>query len=306
MEGSLTITIISAVVSALCFLGFFYFLIGFIIVYKILLTKKRDFDFIVDYETREKGFQKRWLDIPFDKKNIDSPFGYKLHGKYYKAAAPSGKIMLSLHGHNSCSVSQMKYLEMFLDLGFDVFIPDHRRSGESEGECISMGVKESQDLIAWIDYLCAERPNAKIYAFGESMGAVTAMLAAARDKRIKAVIEYCGFTDMKALMKGRLKSGFLAALLAPSVLINAKLACGVNLAEADACAAIKAIDAPVLILHSKDDEIVRFENALKLKDCRPDADFHAFETGVHARSMISDREEFVTAVTDFLKKENII
>lgn len=306
MEESLTITIISATVSAICFLSFFYFLFGFIVVSKMLLSKKRDFNFLVDYETREKGFQKAWLDIPFEDKRIDSPFGYQLHGKFFECPVPSEKIMLSLHGHNSCSVSQMKYLEMFLDLGFNVFIPDHRRSGESGGECISMGVKESVDLQAWIDCIAVERPNASFYAFGESMGAVTAMLAAARDTRIKAVIEYCGFTNITSLIKSRVKSGFLAKILTPSVLITAKLACGVNLAKADSCVAIKAIDAPVLILHSKEDEIVLFENALKLKECRPDADFHVFESGIHARSMISDREEFVSAVTEFLKKEGII
>ena len=131
----------------LCFLVLI-FLSGAILVYLaicgglvryLMRPKKRDNAFLIDYETREKKFDKAWLDLPAQTFTRPSPFGYDVFGRLYMADTPTDRFILCLHGHNNSSIGQLKYLSLFRDLGYNVFMPDHRRSGNSGGDSITFG-----------------------------------------------------------------------------------------------------------------------------------------------------------------------
>ena len=64
-----------------------------------------------------------------------------------------------------------------------------RTAGESEGRRASFGARESADLLAWLDTLTPlDGPSPTFAAWGRSMGASTALRAAAADPRIAALI----------------------------------------------------------------------------------------------------------------------
>ena len=65
---------------------------------------------------------------------------------------------------------------------------DHRGRGSSEGELISLGYYETLDTLAAIGYSLSRAPEVPLGLIGYSMGAAVAVMAAARDERVKAIV----------------------------------------------------------------------------------------------------------------------
>ena len=270
------------------------------------MPKKRSLEELIEYEIIEKDFKKEWLDIKYEPFSLDSSNGYNLMGRMYYNKQQTNKTILSLHGHNSCFVSQLKYLNMFLSFGFNVFIPDHRRSGFSDGKSITFGHYEKYDLIQWMDYLDEKLGAQKYIVFGESMGAATAIMATALDHRILALIEYCGFYDMKGALIGNVKKDALLSFIYPSILIMSRLLTRTKFSECAAGEYMKKVSVPTLIMHSKADKVVVYENALKHAKANPNARFYSFEDSIHARSMVAYPEIFRSQIESFLNDNHFI
>ena len=280
-----------------------YFGMTWLIIRKVMHPKKRSDDFLIDYETREKKFDKSWLDIPYRGMRRRSRYGYSLFARLYMNETPTDKFILLLHGHNNSSIGQLKYLSLFRKLGYNVFIPDHRRSGGSGGRSITFGTREKHDVIDWIDVLQNEFPSATFGLFGESMGAATAIMVAGLDARVKFLIEYCGFASFKDLAAAYIKSERIYKVLSLGLGVAARFY-GARLKETDALSAMKKLKIPVLIMHSKADTLVGVSNAYALMKAKPDASVKLFENSVHARSLSTYPEEFTATVTEFLQSVN--
>jgi len=130
-----------------CFFGvqvLIYFGLTWMIVRKLMHPAKRTDEFLIEYETREKKFDKSWLDIPYREMRRQSKYGYSLFARLYINPNPTDKFILLLHGHNSSGIGQLKYLSLFRDLGYNVFIPDHRRSVRGQATlCSQDGLERS-------------------------------------------------------------------------------------------------------------------------------------------------------------------
>ena len=74
-------------------------------------------------------------------------------------------------------------------------------SGKSEGEYISAGWYECEDLKSAIDYLTRLGRVSGIGVWGRSMGAVTALIHGSHDTRITAIVLDSAFFDLPTLCK---------------------------------------------------------------------------------------------------------
>ncbi len=82
--------------------------------------------------------------------------------------------------------------------GFHVLLFDFRAHGESKGFRTSFGYLEQRDLEGALRFL-SQRPEVdseRIGAYGFSMGGAVAILSAAKDKTIKAVVTDSAFTSL--------------------------------------------------------------------------------------------------------------
>ena len=83
-----------------------------------------------------------------------------------------------------------------MDRRFSVLLFDLRARGESGGNRSSKGDREQWDLLGAIDYVEARGiPVEHIGLLGFSLGAGVAILAAAQEPRIPAIVSDSGFTD---------------------------------------------------------------------------------------------------------------
>ncbi|MGH2345987.1 MAG: alpha/beta hydrolase [Chloroflexota bacterium] len=121
--------------------------------------------------------------------------GTILSGRFFPGRLHAA-IVLS-HGYGATQEQMLPRASFLHQAGFSVFTYDMRGSGKSGGS-ITFGALEQQDLIAAVDYLVS-RPDVdkgKIAALGFSMGGAVSIMAAARDTRIKAVVDDSGYAEL--------------------------------------------------------------------------------------------------------------
>ena len=288
-----------AVAAAIAYIRLYFFVKTFV------QPPKRSDEELIKYEKEVKKFSDEWLDEKYVPVESVSRFGYKLQGYYYDFGNEG--TVVCLHGHNSSHISQMKYMELFKKLGFNVFLVDHRRSGNSGGKCVTFGAKEKYDVLTALENLKKLYPDLKISGlFGESMGAATAMLVAPQIPGLGFLIEYCGYANFEGLLIKYIKNIRLRKLAVFLISTVTKPFFGFLPKECDAAAALKNTDCPMLIMHSLTDEVVVYENSEILNRVRPDALKVVFENSCHARSLIMYPERFEGAVREIIERSESV
>ena len=110
-----------------------------------------------------------------------------------------------LHGNSSSrceAVSEIKYL---LTMNITFFAFDFSGCGKSEGEYISLGWYETDDVQCVIEYLRKTNKVSTIGLWGRSMGAVTAIMYGVRDPRIAGLVLDSSFSSLNKLIEELVK-----------------------------------------------------------------------------------------------------
>ena len=131
---------------------------------------------------------------------VQSRTGIALAGRFFPGRSRT-TIILS-HGYGDDQNQMLPWADFLNRAGYSVFTYDMRSRGGSGGDAITVGALEQEDLLSVIDYVAA-RPDVdrdKIGALGVSLGGSVTILAAARDPRIKAVVDDCGFADASGVV----------------------------------------------------------------------------------------------------------
>jgi fermentation-respiration switch protein FrsA (DUF1100 family) len=174
--------------------------------------------------------------------------GVRLHA-WFVPAPDARATLLFFHGNGGNLSHRMDSLRIFHDLGLSVLILSYRGYGRSEGRPSEIGIQRDANA-AW-RHLREDRgiPAEEIVVFGRSLGAAVGAELAARE-RPGAVILESAFTS----------AADLAAEVYPWLPVRWLVRY-----EYDVRGALRDIDAPVLIAHSRDDEIVPFRHARELE-----------------------------------------
>jgi hypothetical protein len=137
----------------------------------------------------------RYEDIAFP-----SPLdGTILRGWYMPALRSTGRAVVVVPGIDSNRLVSGISLRLAADLvvdGFDVLAFDLRDQGTSDGDSLSFGAREQDDVIGAVAVARA-RGARHVAVIGFSMGAAAAMLAAARSPDIEALVLDSAFADLR-------------------------------------------------------------------------------------------------------------
>ena len=100
-----------------------------------------------------------------------------------------------MHGNAGCKLEAEEYAEALLPLGINLFAFDFSGCGQSEGEWVTLGWKEKNDLQAVLTYLASLESVSKVFLWGRSMGAATSiMYVAANPEKVSGIILDSGFS----------------------------------------------------------------------------------------------------------------
>ncbi len=176
-----------------------------------------------------------------------------VHGWWVPAEGERG-VVLFCHGNAGNISHRIGSLEVFNDMELSVFIFDYRGYGRSTGKPSEHGTY--RDARAAWEYLAEERkiPPGKIIVFGRSLGGAVA-LRLGREKSPAMVIAESTFTSVYDVVSHHYSP-------VPAQLFYRKMYRSIDIMEAMPC--------PVLVVHSRGDEIVPYELGRKLYEAAPE------------------------------------
>jgi pimeloyl-ACP methyl ester carboxylesterase len=189
---------------------------------------------------------------------LDSGSGARLDGRFYAGATPATIVLL--HGYGGNQDELLPLADRLHVSGYSVFTYDQRGCGRSSG-VVTFGAREQDDLISVVDYL-AERPDVdplKLGVVGFSMGGATAIMTAAREPRIRAVVADSAWSEVRAWLRPSLEDSFVHPR-DPFTALSLKLAelrNGIDLDELRPGDVVDRIaPRPLLLVHGADDVVV--------------------------------------------------
>lgn len=185
----------------------------------------------------------------FEERFVEMKDGKELHALLFRAKEPKG-VVFYLHGNAGSLEGWGSVADTFVNLGYDVFIPDYRSYGKSEGSIKS----ESQlyeDMQRLYDVVKEEYSEEEIIVLGHSIGSGMAAKLAATNNPKLLILQAPPYSLPDLAKNINLFKIF------PSFLLRYKFETGKYLA---------ATDVPVVVLHGDEDEIVYYGSALKLQE----------------------------------------
>lgn len=109
-------------------------------------------------------------------------------------------VVIYLHSNSGSQRDAEEILFNVLQYNISVFALDFAGSGLSDGEYVTLGAYEQQDVQTVVEYLRSLPSVSTIGIWGRSMGAVTALLYSHRDPSIAACVVDSPFSDLVELM----------------------------------------------------------------------------------------------------------
>jgi pimeloyl-ACP methyl ester carboxylesterase len=129
-------------------------------------------------------------------------------------------VVIYMHGNSSARVEVLPQLSYLLSLGLAVFSFDFAGSGKSDGEYVSLGYYEREDLMCVIAHLRATNVVSTIALWGRSMGASTALMHGDRDPSIACMILDSPFADLTQLCEEMVEKGKEQGIHVPGVIVS--------------------------------------------------------------------------------------
>jgi fermentation-respiration switch protein FrsA (DUF1100 family) len=224
------------------------------------------------------------LGMPFEDVELQTADGERIHGWFLPAPAPAPVTVLLLHGNAGNISHRFEKLTVLRDLGADVLIVDYRGYGRSSGRPTETGTYRDAD--AAYEYLVRTRriEPRRLVLYGESLGAAVATDLAAR-KPVGGLVMESAFSS--AVDVGQQMFPFLPARL----LVRNRY---------ESVKKIGSVQAPILILHSRNDEFFKWQHPQRLYDAAREPKHLIELRGGHNDAFLVSSQVYATALSAFL------
>ena len=225
------------------------------------------------------------IGLEFESVSFETEDRVKLSGWFIPSEGASG-VILFCHGNAGNISHRLESIQIFHRLGLNVFIFDYRGYGRSEGNPSEIGTY--RDVEAVWQYLVEERqvsPN-RIIIFGRSLGSAVAAWLANRHTPGALILEST-FTSVPDI----------AARLYPYLPVRLLSRFKYNTAEY-----LDEVDCPVLIVHSREDEIMPFSHGQQLFErARGPKEFLEI-SGTHNEGFITSEKRYIEGLNTFISE----
>lgn len=192
-------------------------------------------------------------DFPVESVQIPSRDNVIVHGWLVQGIPGEGVVLLA-HSMRSNRVEMLSRARFLRNKGYSVLLIDLQGHGETIGDKITFGLKESENIEASVDFLRKNFPNERIGAIGTSLGAAAIVLAK-HNLKLNAVILESLHPTLEEAVENRLKLHFgdYGSMLLPLMLWQLSLNLDIAIAELNPIEQIDRLNAPVLFISGTHD-----------------------------------------------------
>ena len=207
--------------------------------------------------------------LPYDDVTVINPDGMKLAGWYIPSE--NGAVIIMQHGYKSTRGELLNEAEMMHRHGYGALITSIRAHDYSEGELITLGFYEVQDMEAWYQYLLTrdDIDPEKIGILGNSYGGMLSIQYASQNPNIKAVVANSAFSSMSDTVSTSVKhfTGLPEFPFVPLIVFWAQVDTGIKIEEIDATKWIPLIGPrPVFLMQGGADTVISPDSGQRLYD----------------------------------------
>lgn len=222
--------------------------------------------------------------LAFEPVTLTTEDGVILEGWFLPALKARGTLLF-FHGNAGNIAHRLDSLRLFHKLGLSSFIIDYRGYGHSQGRPTEAGTY--LDARAAWNYLTQQRhiPEKEIILFGRSLGGAIAAQLAAQTRPGALIVEstFTSIPELAAELYSFLPVRWLARFRYPTQDFLAKAAC------------------PVLIIHSRDDEIIPFAHGQALFKAASQPKQFLMLNGGHNDAFLINEQKYLRGIESFLQ-----
>ncbi|AKJ29993.1 alpha/beta hydrolase [Caldimonas brevitalea] len=212
----------------------------------------------------------------------------RLHALWLEHSRRDAPVLLYLHGARwgvagNATAARMRRMQA---MGFSVLAVDYRGFGRSTASLPSQQKAHEDARAAW-DWIATRQPGSRRYIFGHSLGGAIAVgLAAEVDQQLDGLMVEGTFTSVPDVF-ATLRWGWLPL----GWLITQRF---------DSAARIGEVQAPVLVVHGSDDNLIKPElgRALYERVRAPKKRFVLVEGGTHHSTHADGQAQYREAVRE--------
>jgi dipeptidyl aminopeptidase/acylaminoacyl peptidase len=231
---------------------------------------------------------------------------------------PNGKghAVILLHGLGDNRTGMTGYAELLLSQGFSVLMPDARGHGQSDGNLVTFGLLETDDIRRWLDWLQQKNGRADnvppgstrpqqipscIFGLGESMGAAQLLQSLRTETRFCAVVAESPFASFREIGYDRVGQRFNTGpwlgrtILRPIVefaFLYARLKYKLNFEQVSPEEAIARTRVPIFLIHGKVDSNIPVRHSELIVARNPGVSLWEVPDADHCGARSTAPEEF--------------
>ena len=180
------------------------------------------------------------VDFPATAVSIPGP-GHAIAGSL-RDLGPATPVVLLLHGMGGDRRSTLPRARLLVAAGISVLLIDQQAHGETPGEHITLGWRESADVHATLEWLRERDPARRIGVIGVSLGGASFLLGGTTP-HVDALVLEAVHPRLRRAIENRVGRWF-----APFLMIQIEPRLGVPIANLNPVRHVAAVDAPVLVV----------------------------------------------------------
>ena len=201
-----------------------------------------------------------------------SKSGATVHGWWCPTTTSRGAVLL-LPGIRANRLSMVERARFLRRADYSVLLIDFQATGETKGDHITFGWKESCDALTGVNFVHNVDPQDHVAIIGSSLGGVAALLATPPLK-VDALVLEAVYPTIEIATRNRMENyvGAFGRMLTPLLLGQLQVRLGVSATQLRPVDHIADVECPVLIMSGEKDRNTRpadtqilFERARSLK-----------------------------------------
>jgi len=235
--------------------------------------------------------------------------GLNLYGEYVDFG--NDKCAIILQGRTESLIYSYYYADVYARNGYNILVVDIRAHGLSDGTYHSSGILESEDLIAWIEYLRTSLGISDVTLHGVCVGGATAIYAyhklqAKGVQAIRSIVTDGLFSSNYEMFRRNMKDYRQPAFPALQLcFLLARLFVKVNLFKESPNRYMPSIGIPFLFIYSREDKYAVPSKGQQLYDscASPKKELRFFPKGAHSHVRYNQPLEYDNVIAKFLAQE---
>ena len=240
---------------------------------------------LVYFPFRELVATPEAIGLPYEEVSFQAADGVRLSGWFVRAEGARGAVLFC-HGNAGNISHRLDTLAIFHRLRLSTLVFDYRGYGDSEGKPSEQGTYRDAEA-AWRWLVDQKRvPPGQIIVFGRSLGGGVASWLALEHTPGALVLEstFTSLPDLGAGLYPFLPVRLLARIRYPTLERLPRLRC------------------PVLVVHSRDDEIIPYSHGRQLVEAAPEPRSFLELHGGHNEGFTDTGQAYIDGLDAFIAR----